>query len=88
MTIEEIRTFNNLFKASILYGLEHRNAAVDYAMRYSRGQPKHVMMKFIKMYVNDITVDMGTDGEKAIKKMFKMGQEKGILPLISQLNFV
>ncbi|MDQ6863735.1 MAG: ABC transporter substrate-binding protein, partial [Thermoproteota archaeon] len=88
MTIEEIRRFNNLFKASILYGLEHRNAAVDHAMRYSRGQPKHVMMKFIKMYVNDITVDMGTDGEKAIKKMFKMGQQKGILPLISQLNFV
>jgi 1,4-dihydroxy-6-naphthoate synthase len=88
MNIEEIRRFNDLFKASILYALEHRNAAVDYAMRYSRGQPKHVMMKFIKMYVNDITVDMGTDGKKAIKKMFKMGQEKGILPLISQLNFV
>jgi 1,4-dihydroxy-6-naphthoate synthase len=88
MNIEEIRRFNDLFKASILYGLEHRNAAVDYSMRYSRGQPKHVMMKFIKMYVNDITVDMGTDGKKAIKKMFKMGQEKGILPLISQLNFV
>jgi 1,4-dihydroxy-6-naphthoate synthase len=88
MNIEEIRRFNDLFKASILYGLEHRNAAVDHAMRYSRGQPKHIMMKFIKMYVNDITVDMGTAGEKAIKKMFKMGQEKGILPLISQLNFV
>jgi 1,4-dihydroxy-6-naphthoate synthase len=87
MTIEEIRRFNNLFKASILYGLKHTNAAVDYAMRYSRGQPKHVMTKFIKMYVNDITVDMGADGEKAIKKMFKMAQEKGILPLISQLNF-
>ena len=88
MNIEEIRRFNDLFKASILYGLEHRNAAVDHAMRYSRGQPKHIMMKFIKMYVNDITVDMGTAGEKAIKKMFKMGQDKGILPLISQLNFV
>ena len=87
MTIEEIRNFNNLFKNSIIYGLEHRNSAVDYAMRYSRGQPKHVMTKFIKMYVNDITVDMGSDGEKSIKKMFKMGQEKGILPLISQLNF-
>jgi len=87
MTIGEIRRFNNLFKASILYGLKHTNAAVDYAMRYSRGQPKNVMTKFIKMYVNDITVDMGADGEKAIKKMFKMAQEKGILPLISQLNF-
>lgn len=87
MTIEEIRNFNNLFKNSIIYGLKHRSAAVDYAMRYSRGQPKHVMTKFIKMYVTDITVEMGSDGEKSIKKMFKMGQEKGILPLISQLNF-
>ncbi|HET7147366.1 MAG TPA: MqnA/MqnD/SBP family protein [Candidatus Nitrosopolaris sp.] len=88
MTTQEIRWFNNLFKTSILYGLEHKNAAVDYAMRYSRGQPKQVMRKFIKMYVNDITVDMGPIGEKAIKKMFRMGQEKGILPLISHLNFV
>lgn len=87
MTIEEIRKFNNLFKDSILYGLKHRNAAIDYAMRYSRGQPKHVMAQFVKMYVNDITVDIGPDGEKSIKKMLKMGQERGILPLISQLNF-
>ena len=53
---------------------------VDYAMRYSRGQPKHVMMKFIKMYVNDITVDMGTMVEKLFKKMFKMGQGKEYFP--------
>jgi 1,4-dihydroxy-6-naphthoate synthase len=88
MTVEEIRKFNKLFKDSILYGLKHRNAAIDYAMKYSRGKPKHVMAKFVKMYVNDITVDIGPDGEKSIKKMLKMGQERGILPLISQLNFV
>lgn len=88
MTIEEIRKFNNLFKDSIIYGLKHSNAAIDYAMKYSRGQPKHVTERFVKMYVNDVTIDLGPDGEKSIKKMFKMGQEKGILPLISQLNFV
>jgi 1,4-dihydroxy-6-naphthoate synthase len=87
MTIEEIREFNNLLRDSILYGLKHRNAAIDHAMRYSRGQSRHVIAKFVKMYVNDITVDIGTEGEKAIKKMFKMGQERGILPLTSQLNF-
>jgi len=30
---------------------------------------------------------MGSEGEKAIKTMFKMGQEKGILPLILRLSF-
>ncbi|MFY9868362.1 MAG: MqnA/MqnD/SBP family protein [Candidatus Nitrosopolaris sp.] len=87
MTVEEIRKFNKLFKDSILYGLKHRNAAIDYAMKYSRGKPKHVMAKFVKMYVNDITVDIGPDGEKSIKKMLIMGQERGLLPSISQLNF-
>jgi 1,4-dihydroxy-6-naphthoate synthase len=87
MTVEEIRKFKKLFKDSILYGLKHRNAAMNYAMKYSRGQPKHVMAKFVKMYVNDITVDMGPDGEKSIKKMLIMGQERGLLPLVSQLNF-
>ena len=86
MTVEEIKKFKKLFKDSILYGLKHRNAAMDYAMKYSRGQPKHVMAKFVKMYVNDITVEMGPDGEKSIKKMLIMGQERG-LPLVSQLNF-
>jgi 1,4-dihydroxy-6-naphthoate synthase len=87
MTFEEIRKFKKLFKDSILCGLKHRNAAMDHAMKYSRGQPKHVMTKFVKMYVNDITVDMGPDGEKSIKKMLIMGQERGLLPLVSQLNF-
>jgi len=87
MTIEEITNFNNLFKNSIIYGVEHSDVALDYAMRYSRGQPKNVMSKFIKMYVNDFTIEMGSEGEKAIKTMFKMGQEKGILPLILRLSF-
>ena len=87
MTVEEIRKFKKLFKDSILYGLKHRNDAMDYAMKYSRGQPKHVIAKFVKMYVNDKTVDMGPDGEKSIKKMLILGEERGLLPLVSQLNF-
>ena len=64
LTQEQIRQFDNPFKNSILYGLKNIDAAVDFAMRYSRGQPKDVMTKFIKMYVNDITIDMGVEGRK------------------------
>jgi predicted solute-binding protein len=38
------------------------------------------------MYVNDITIDMGTIGEKSIKKMFAIAEEKGFLSF-SKLNF-
>jgi 1,4-dihydroxy-6-naphthoate synthase len=87
MTSEEIRRFNELFKESILYGLKNRDAALDYAMRYSRRQPKNVMSKFIDMYVSNVTIDMGTIGELSIKEMFKMGQQRGILPMNLRLIF-
>ena len=86
MTLEQIKMFDNLFKESILYGLEHIESAVDYAMKYGRGQPRNVITRFIKMYVNDVTIDMGTIGEKSIKKMFAIAEEKGFLSF-SKLNF-
>jgi len=86
MTLEQIKIFDSLFKESILYGLEHIESAVDYAMKYGRGQPRDVITRFIKMYVNDITIDMGTIGEKSIKKMFAIAEEKGFLSF-SKLNF-
>lgn len=86
MTRKQIKMFDNLFKESILYGLEHIESAVDYAMKYGRGQPRDVITRFIKMYVNDVTIDMGTIGEKSIKKMFAIAEEKGFLSL-SKLNF-
>lgn len=86
MTLEQIKMFDKLFKESILYGLEHIEPAVDYAMKYGRGQPRNVITRFIKMYVNDVTIDMGTIGEKSIKKMFAIAEEKGFLSF-SKLNF-
>ena len=86
MTLEQIKMFDKLFKESILYGLKHIESAVDYAMKYGRGQPRDVITRFIKMYVNDVTIDMGTIGEKSIKQMFAIAEEKGFLSF-SKLNF-
>ena len=86
MTLEQIKIFDSLFKESILYGLEHIESAVDYAMKYGRGKPRDMITRFIKMYVNDVTIDMGTIGEKSIKKMFAIAEEKGFLSF-SKLNF-
>jgi 1,4-dihydroxy-6-naphthoate synthase len=75
----QIQEFEKLFKSSILYGLYHFDDALDYAMTYSRGQARAVIGKFIRMYVNKLTVDMGTEGLTSIKKMFKLASDKGIL---------
>jgi 1,4-dihydroxy-6-naphthoate synthase len=79
MTRDQLKEFSDLFVKSIEYGLENIDASVDYAMQYSRGQSKETIKRFILMYVNDITRDMGSEGKKAIEKMFSMAHERRIL---------
>jgi 1,4-dihydroxy-6-naphthoate synthase len=86
MTLEQIRQFDKTFRNSILYSLKNLDAAVDFAMRYSRGQSRDVMTRFIKMYVNSMTIDMGVKGRKSIKKMFAIAKERGILA-VDRLHF-
>lgn len=75
----QIKEFEQLFKDSILFGLNHFEEALDYAMTYSRGQARDVIRKFIGMYVNRLTIDMGTEGIASIQKMFELALNKGIL---------
>jgi 1,4-dihydroxy-6-naphthoate synthase len=79
MSRDQIRKFSDLFTESIAYGLRNIGDAVDYAMQYGRGQPKETITRFVKMYVNDLTLDMGSSGRRAIEKMFLMAKEKKII---------
>ena len=49
-------------------------------MKYGRGQSRELIEKFVKMYVNDVTVNMGENGEKSIRKFFEMAKEKNLVP--------
>jgi 1,4-dihydroxy-6-naphthoate synthase len=79
MSRDQIKEFSELFTRSIAYGLDNIDAAVDYAMQYGRGQPKETITKFVRMYVNDLTLDMSKDGRRAIEKMFEMSKERKII---------
>jgi 1,4-dihydroxy-6-naphthoate synthase len=74
-----IQDFSELFTRSIAYGLSNMEDAVNYAMQYARGQPKETITEFVKMYVNDLTLDMGTRGKRAIKRMFDLAREKKLI---------
>ena len=88
MSIGQIRQFSDLFTKSIKYGLDNIDAAVDYAMQYGRGHPKETITEFVKMYVNDLTLDMGHDGKRAIEKMFEMAQDRNIIESDIQIEVV
>ena len=78
--INTIHKFDQYLQASIEYGLNNLDDAIDYAMQYSRGKPRELIEKFVKMYVNKITANMGETGEEAIRRIFEMAKQKNLVP--------
>ncbi|MBI5859664.1 MAG: ABC transporter substrate-binding protein [Nitrosarchaeum sp.] len=78
--MDKIHKFDQYLQASIEYGLKHLDDAMDYAMQYSRGKPRNLIEKFVKMYVNEITVNMGDRGEESIRRVFEMAKQKNLVP--------
>ena len=78
--MDTIVKFDKYLQASIQHGLDHLDDAMEYAMQYSRGKPRDLIEKFVKMYVNPVTVNMGDKGEESIRKVFEMAKEKGLVP--------
>ncbi len=78
--MDTIHKFDQYLQASIEYGLNNLDDAIDYAMQYSRGKPRELIEKFVKMYVNKITVNMGEKGEESIRRFFEMAKQKNLVP--------
>ena len=78
--MDTIVKFDKYLQSSIEFGIENFDDALEYAMQYSRGKERELIEKFVKMYVNQVTVNMGDPGEQAIRKLFEMAKEKGLVP--------
>jgi 1,4-dihydroxy-6-naphthoate synthase len=75
-------------RASIAYGLEHRAAALDHAMRYARGLDRGKADTFVGMYVNEWTLDYGPRGRAAVRELLDRGAKKGIISRQVDVQFV
>ena len=87
MTNDMIKAFDSMLQSSIKYSLNHLEEAIEFSSKYGRGTEKSTLTKFVKMYVNSYTVEMGKDGRQAISKMFDMALEKGIIKSIPPLDY-
>jgi 1,4-dihydroxy-6-naphthoate synthase len=82
------REIQRLLKESIVYGLEHRDDALRYAMKYGRDLDDAQADKFVGMYVNDWTLDFGPRGRQAVTEFLAQGHAAGVLPELVVPEFV
>ena len=85
---ELIRAVSRDLRASITAGLEHRDEALTYALQFSRGLDDGQADRFVGMYVNDLTVDYGERGRKAMTELLNRAAEAELIPARVSVEFV
>jgi len=77
-----------VLEESILAGLANRAEALPYALRFGRGLDEPTAHRFVEMYVNELTCDLGDEGREAIRELLRRGEELGAFPQPVRLEFV
>ena len=82
------KDLTDVFYRSVKYAIENEDEALKYAMTYGRDLTLEEARKFVRMYVNQDTLDMGEEGYKAIVMLFTLGKEKGIISSIPEIDLI
>ncbi len=82
-----IKRVARYLRDSIKYAIDNKDEALEYALQFARGMNIELADKFVRMYVNELTLDYGEDGRKAIQLFLDMGFEKGVLPKKVRVEF-
>lgn len=83
-----MRKCQRVFRDSIIHALENREAAIEYAMKYGRSTPKDTIDRFIGMYVNELTVNMGRRGKDGLIYLHDAAKNAGLVKNDHPISFV
>ncbi len=75
-------------RQSFEYGLAHRDNALIHASHYARELDPKKMDRFVGMYVNEWTLDLGPEGKEAVREFLRRGAEAGVIPRMPTVDFV
>lgn len=81
-------TLSKGLKESINYGYTHQDEAIPYALEYGRGLNYQLGEKFVKMYVSELTIDMGEKGKKALELLFSIAHSKQLIKEIPTIELL
>jgi 1,4-dihydroxy-6-naphthoate synthase len=85
---ELMRAVSAGFRASIEAARDHEDDALRYALAFGRGLDRDRGRRFVRMYVNDHTLDMGDLGRRALDTLYRRAVAVGALTAPPPLEIV
>ena len=85
---ELMARLTRLVRETVRHSLAHRREALAYAMEFARGMDPAVADRFVGMWVNDMTVEIGERGRRAVQEFLDRGHAAGLIPTRVRVDFV
>src|SRR6202162_3936590 len=82
------RQVARVIRDSVAYALDHREAALNYALQFARDMDPVLADKFVGMYVNKWTLDYGEEGRRAVRELRSRGAAAGLVPPSFKVEFL
>jgi 1,4-dihydroxy-6-naphthoate synthase len=85
---ERLHDVSAVLRESIRAGLDNREEAMEYALRFGRGLDGELADRFVGMYVNELTCDYGEEGRQAVRELLGRAQRLGVYDRPVRVEFV
>jgi len=79
---------NRLVRKSVEFAFANREASLSYVRAHAQEMSEEVMYKHIDLYVNHYSVELGTDGRRAVALLFEKAAALGLVPPASEPLFL
>ena len=86
--IETQQKVNIILKNSIQFAFDNPNSSYEFVKQYAQEMDDDVMKQHIGLYVNNYTLELGAEGEQAIKTLYEKAAKTGLITSIPQDIFV
>lgn len=82
------QTMQTALRDSIQYAFDHEEDAIKYAMTFGRGIDPEICKRFVKMYVNEDTLHLGSEGVQALTTLYQKAIGVGAIAAMPPLDLV
>ena len=82
------QVLNRVMRHSVEYAFAHRAASLPYVRAHAQEMSEEVMYKHIDLYVNEYSVELGSEGRRAIELMFGRANALGLIPAVGSSLFL
>lgn len=79
---------NRVLRRSVEYAFAHPGDVMPFVREHAQAMDDAVMRAHIELYVTDYTKDLGKKGREAVRQMFQIGREKGVIPAYEENFFI